>query len=298
MPDAVRKIVPHLWFNDRAHEAVRFYISLFSDSQLVSATMIHDTPSGDADIILFDIHGQRFMAINGGPAFTFTDSLSLFVYCGSENEIERLYTMLSEDGTVVMPLGRYDWSGRYAWVKDKYGLSWQLDVDDINHRQKIVPVLLFVNEKAGRVREAVSFYKSVFPASRTIMEWPWDKSSGMPDGSLLFTQFDLSGYLFNAMSSNRRHDHDFNESVSFMVYCSTQEEIDYYWEKLSEEGHEQACGWLKDRFGISWQIIPEVMDEMITAADDVRRSAMTQAMLKMIKLDIRQLNDAYNNAGR
>ena len=298
MPASLRKIVPHLWFNDNAHEAVRFYVSLFSDSQIISGTKIHGTPSGDVDIIRFDLHGQRFTAINGGPAFTFTDSLSLFVYCGADSEIERLYGKLSENGTVLMPLGRYDWSGRYAWVKDKYGLSWQLDVDDINHRQKIVPTLLFVNDKAGRVKEATAFYNSVFPASRLLMEWPWDKTAGMPEGALLFAQSDLSGYLFNAMSSNQRHDYDFNEAVSFMVYCEKQEEIDYYWERLSDGGNEQACGWLRDRFGISWQIVPVMMDEMMTTTNDERLAALTEAMLKMIKLDIRQLTDAYNKANR
>jgi predicted 3-demethylubiquinone-9 3-methyltransferase (glyoxalase superfamily) len=194
-----------------------------------------------------------------------------------------------------MPLGKYDWSQSYAWVKDRFGVSWQLDVEDINDSQKIVPSLLFTNEKAAKLKEAVSYYSSLFPDSRVIMEWPWDDSSGMPDGSLLFAQFRLAGYIFNAMSSNIKHDFDFNEAISFMVYCDRQEEIDYYWGKLAEGGAEQACGWLKDRFGVSWQIVPEIMDDMMMNTDRDQLARITQAMFKMVKLDIRKLIDAANN---
>ena len=290
------KIVPHLWFNRDAKEAVRFYISLFSNSAIVSESRIEGTPSGEVDIITFNLRDQRFMAINGGPAFRFTDAVSFFVYCGSDSEIERLYERLSENGSVLMPLGKYDWSGRYAWVRDKFGVSWQLDVDDINHQQKIVPSLIFVNKKAARLKEAVSFYSTVFPNSRVIMESPWDKASGMPDGALLFAQVSLSGYLFNSMSGGSlRHEFDFNEAISFMVYCKTQEEIDYYWNKLLEGGGaEQACGWLRDRFGVSWQIVPEIMDELMTTSDRGKLARVTEAMLKMVKFNIKELVDAGN----
>ncbi len=291
------KIVPHLWFNRDAQEAVRFYISLFSDSRVVAEAKIEGTPSGDTDIISFNLQGQRFMAINGGPAFSFSEAVSFFVYCGSDSEIERLYEQLSENGSVLMPLGKYDWTRRYAWVKDRFGVSWQLDVDDINHPQKIVPSLLFVNDKAARLKEAVSYYSTLFPDSREIMESPWDKASGMPEGALLFAQFSLSGYLFNSMSGGSlRHEFDFNEAISFMVYCRTQGEIDYHWTKLLEEGGaEQACGWLKDRFGVSWQIVPDIMDNMMMTTDRDQLARITEAMLKMVKLDIRQLIDAANN---
>jgi predicted 3-demethylubiquinone-9 3-methyltransferase (glyoxalase superfamily) len=295
MKDLATKIVPHLWFVSDAQEAVSFYISLFSDSRIISETTIEGTPSGDTDIISFDLRGQSFMAINGGPAFRFSEAVSFFVYCGSDNEINRLYESLSAGGSVLMPLGQYDWTRRYAWVKDKYGVSWQLDVDDINHKQKIVPSLLFVNERATLMQEAVSYYCSVFHDSRVLLESPWDKSAGMPDGALLFAQFSLSGNIFNTMSSNIHHDFDFNEAVSFMVYCDTQEEIDYFWEKLLEEGgEEQACGWLKDRFGVSWQIVPGIMDEMMATTDKAKLARVTEATLKMVKLDIKQLIDASN----
>lgn len=229
MATSIKKIIPHLWFDKEAMEAVNFYASVFKDSRVVTNSKIEGTPSGSVDIITFELSGQKFMAINAGPIFRFNESVSFFVYCGSESEIVRLYEKLSENGSILMPLGKYDWSGKYAWVKDKFGLSWQLDIEEINSPQKIVPSLLFVNEKSGRVKEALTYYNSIFPESGVIMEAPYDKSANMPDGTLLFAQFRLSDFLFNAMSSTLHHDFDFNESVSFMIYCDTQEEIDYFW---------------------------------------------------------------------
>ena len=294
----ISSIVPHLWFDTKALEAASFYTSLFPGSQIISKTRIENTPSGDVDILTFALNGQKFMAIDAGPLFRFNDSISFFVYCSSESEINRLYEKLSENGSVLMPLGKYDWSRKYAWIRDKYGLSWQLDVEDIRSSQKILPSLLFVNEKSTRVREAVEFYSSVFPDSGVIMEAPYDKTTSMPDGSLLFAQFRLSGFLFNAMSSTLHHDYDFNESVSFMVYCDTQEEIDYYWEKLKEGGEEQQCGWIKDKFGVAWQIVPTEMVEMMSTTNKDQLASVTSEMLKMVKLDIKALRNAYNFLSR
>ncbi len=286
MESRIKNIVPHLWFDKEAVEAVNFYTSLFKESKVLANSKIEGTPSGSVDIITFKLSGQKFMAINAGPMFRFNESVSFFVYCGSESEIDRLYDKLSENGSVLMPLGKYDWTRKYAWVIDKYGLSWQLDIDDINSSQKIVPTLLFVNEKSGRVKEAISFYQSIFPGSRVILEAPYDKSADMEEGTLLFAQFSLSKFIFNAMSSTLHHDYDFNESVSFMIYCDTQEEIDYFWEKLTSGGQEQPCGWVKDRFGLSWQIVPVQMNEMMSTADAAQSARVTAAMLKMMKLDI------------
>jgi predicted 3-demethylubiquinone-9 3-methyltransferase (glyoxalase superfamily) len=295
MATSIKKIIPHLWFDKEAMEAVNFYASVFKDSRVVTNSKIEGTPSGSVDIITFELSGQKFMAINAGPIFRFNESVSFFVYCGSESEIVRLYEKLSENGSILMPLGKYDWSGKYAWVKDKFGLSWQLDIEEINSPQKIVPSLLFVNEKSGRVKEALTYYNSIFPESGVIMEAPYDKSANMPDGTLLFAQFRLSDFLFNAMSSTLHHDFDFNESVSFMIYCDTQEEIDYFWEKLTSGGQEQPCGWVKDRFGLSWQIVPVQMDEMMSTNDSDQLGRVTTAMLKMMKLDIKILKQAFDN---
>jgi predicted 3-demethylubiquinone-9 3-methyltransferase (glyoxalase superfamily) len=256
---------------------------------------ISGTPGGDVDIVTFELSGNSFMAINAGPMVKINPSISFYVYCGSDQEVGRLYNELSNGGMVLMPLDKYPWSGKYAWVQDKYGMNWQLDVDDINSQQKILPSQLFANEKFDKVREAIGFYTSVFPGSKIIMEAPYDKSANLPEGTLLFAQYKLGGYLLNTMSSTLSHDFDFNEAVSLMVYCETQDEIDYYWTMLSDEGEEQQCGWVKDKFGVSWQIVPTEMDKMMLTTDKVQLARVTEAMLKMIKFDLSELRKAFDN---
>jgi predicted 3-demethylubiquinone-9 3-methyltransferase (glyoxalase superfamily) len=287
-------LVPHLWFDKVAGEAAEFYCSLFPDSGITGKTTLSFTPSGDVDIIPFKLWGSGFMAINGGPLFTFNPAVSLFVYCGSGRIIEKLYQELATGGKAIMPLDNYPWSERYAWVQDRYGLTWQLDIDDIRSPQKITPSLLFVNEKNTLVREAITWYTGIFPGSRILMEAPYDQSAGLPEGTLLFAQFSLGGYLVNAMSSTLQHDYDFNEAVSLMVYCDTQDEIDYYWKRLTDGGKEQPCGWVKDKFGVSWQIIPAEMDTMMRTADKEQLENLTKAMLQMGKLDLEKLRQAFN----
>jgi predicted 3-demethylubiquinone-9 3-methyltransferase (glyoxalase superfamily) len=227
--------------------------------------------------------------------FTFNPSVSFFVYCGSDREIERIYSGLMKGGTPLMPLDKYQWSEKYAWIRDKYGLTWQLDVDKINSDQKVLPSLLFVNEKMTRVREAMQHYCGVFPNSKVLLEAPYDNSVQVPEGTLLFAQYKLNGYLLNSMSSTLKHDYDFNEAVSLIVYCDTQDEIDHYWKQLTKGGQEQQCGWLKDKFGLVWQIVPRAMNEMMLAKDKEQLARVTQAMLQMIKLDLKKLEQAFHN---
>ncbi|MBE0539062.1 MAG: VOC family protein [Ignavibacterium sp.] len=291
----MNKITPHLWYDKEAKEAAEFYCALFPDSKITNVTTLHNTPSGDADIVSFELIGQNFMAISAGPFFKLNESISLFAYCESDEKIEQVYHKLCEGGKILFPLDKYDWSPKYAWVVDKFGLSWQLDVEKINNQQKILPALLFVNDKVLKVKEAAEFYCSVFPNSKIMMEFPYDKSAGLPDGALLFTQFKLSDYLFNAMSGQGEHKFDFNEAMSFMVNLDTQEEIDYYWEKLSAVPESEQCGWCKDKFGVSWQIVPSILGEMMSKGTREQIDRLTQAFLPMKKFNIAEVEKAFKN---
>jgi predicted 3-demethylubiquinone-9 3-methyltransferase (glyoxalase superfamily) len=127
------------------------------------------------------------------------------------------------------------------------------------------------------------------------MEYPYNESAGLPDGTLLFSQFSLTDHLFNAMSGQGDHDFDFNEAFSFVVDCQNQDEVDYYWNKLaSDGGQESMCGWLKDKFGISWQIIPRILSDMLNDKDSAKSQNVMQAMLQMKKINIEELQKAYN----
>ena len=300
----MQKITPFLWFDTQAEEAANFYTSIFESSKILNVSRYNESSAkatgmkvDSAFVVSFQLEGQNFTAMNAGPHFKLNESISLFAYCESDEKIEKVYKKLCEGGKVLFPLDKYDWSPKYAWIVDKYSLSWQLDVEKINSYQKIVPAILFVNEKAQRVKEAAEFYCSVFPNSKVMMEYPHDKSAGLPEGTLLFAQFKISEYLFNVMSGGTlKHEFDFNEAFSFVVDCQDQEEVDYYWNKLtSDGGQESMCAWLKDKFGVSWQIVPKVLIEMLGDKNSLKAQKAMQAMLQMKKIIISDLEKAYNS---
>lgn len=159
--------------------------------------------------------------------------------------------------------------------------------------QKITTNLWF-NKNA---EEAVNFYLSVFKDSKVGRRTHYGKEGfeihGMPEGTLLTLEFYLEGKEFVALNGGPHF--TFNEAISFIVHCDTQEEIDYYWEKLGEGGDEKAqvCGWLKDKFGVSWQIVPDILEDMLQDPDEAKRGNVLNAMFKMKKLDIATFEKAY-----
>ncbi|MEJ2103296.1 MAG: VOC family protein [Ignavibacteriaceae bacterium] len=295
----MQKINPFLWFDDNAEEAVSFYTSIFENSSIRAVARYDEAgaaasgrPTDSVLTVSFQLDGQGFTALNGRPVFKFNESISFFVYCESDKKIEGLFQKLSEHGNINMPLDKYDWSPKYAWVKDKFGVSWQLTVEKINSSQKILPSLLFVNEKFSKVKEAVEHYTNIFPNSKIIFEVPNPKIENVPEETLAFTQFSLEGLLFNALSGQGQHNFDFNEAVSFVVNCETQKEIDYYWEKLSALPRAEMCGWLKDKFGVSWQIVPTILSKLLTDEDEKKSQNVMKAMLQMKKINIAELEKA------
>jgi len=296
------KIAPHLWFDKEAKEATEFYCSLFPNSKIKNITSITNTPSGDCDIVSFDLAGYPFMAISAGPLFRFNPSVSFMVNFdpakdpAAEEHLNSAWEKLSEGGSSLMPLGEYSFSKRYGWLKDKYGLSWQLILSNPGGEERpfIVPSLLFTESVWGKAEEASEFYISVFKNAKRggIYRYP----AGMePDkeGTVMFTDFMIENQWFAAMDSAREHGYTFNEAVSFMIYCDTQDEIDYYWEKLSAFQESEQCGWCKDKYGLSWQISPTLMNEMLTKGTGEQVDRVTQAFLKMKKFNIEELKRAY-----
>lgn len=293
----MQKITPHLWFDKEAKEAAEFYAAIFSDSKITNTTTLHNTPSGDCDIVSFELSGQKFMAISAGPFFKFTPAISFHVKCKTKNEVDAIWEKLSAGGTVLMELGKYPFSEKYGWCNDRYGLSWQvIFVGESEIKQKITPVLLFVGAVCGKAEEAVNFYASVFKNSRAdIFARYGKKEEPDKEGTVRYASLSIEGQEFGAMDSAHKHNFTFNEAISFMVHCDTQEEINYYWGKLSAVPEAEQCGWLKDKYGLSWQIVPTVMDEMMTSGDKAKIARVTQAFLKMKKFDVEELKKVYNS---
>lgn len=295
-------ITPHLWFNQEAKEAAEFYCSAFPNSKISSLTVLRDTPSGDTDVVAFELGGQPFMAISAGPYFKFNPSISFIVNFdpsmdeNARENLDRIWGELSDGGKELMPLQEYPFSNRYGWLEDKFGLSWQLILTDPEGEERpfITPVFMFTGEKTGRAEDAINFYLSVFKISKmgSMNRYP----EGMEldqEGTVQFADFMLEGTWFAAMDSAYEHGFDFNEAISFVVNCDDQKEIDFYWEKLSAIPEAEQCGWLKDQFGLSWQIVPKVMDEMMAAGTQEQIDRVTQAFLPMKKLIVADLEKAY-----
>lgn len=277
----MQKITPNLWFNGNAREAVDFYISAFPDSEITSGSKYpSSTDQGLAEFqqnlagqdltIDFRIGDQVFTAINAGPEFSPTPANSFFVNFdplhdeSARQHLDELWQKLSEGGKVLMELGEYPFSQHYGWVQDRYGFSWQLILTNSegDPRPFIIPSWLFTDTTKNVGEEALAYYASVFPDSRlgTIARRPEGQE---PVGSLLFGEANLAGQWVSGMDSGPGHEFTFNEAVSYVITCKDQADIDYYWEKLSAVPESEQCGWCKDKFGISWQIVPETMEELM-----------------------------------
>lgn len=290
----MQKIVPSLWFDTEAIEAAEFYTSLFEQSAIDYTLQLHDPPAVDSDSVFLKLHGQDFMFISAGPMFQLNPAISLMVNCSTTEEVDRLWEALAVAGTPLMELGEYPFSQRYGWINDRFGVSWQLIYNDQPFEQKIVPSLLYVGNQAGKAKEAIEFYVTLFDNSR-VKEVSYYNPKEEPghEGMLQYAEFILEGQEFAAMDSALNHDFFFNEAFSLLVNCDTQEEIDFLWEKLSAVPEAEQCGWVKDRYGVSWQITPTVLEEMLATGDEATRKRVTQSFLKMKKLDIAELKKAY-----
>jgi len=294
----MKSIIPFLWFDDKAEEAVNFYTSLFHNSEKNEITYydklsadVSGRPDGSIMTIDFKLCGQRFAALNGGPMFHFNPSVSFFVECDSETEIKKLWNALSEGGEVLMPLEKYHFSEIYGWTADRFGLSWQISLS-VN-KQNIKPSLMFVKENFGKAEEAMNLYTTLFPDSeiKAVSRYQQDHTS--QEGKIAYAVFTLKGHEFTIMESNQEHKFEPTQAVSFLVECENQDEVDLFWGRLTEKGEEQPCGWLKDRYGVSWQIVPEQLKSLLYSKDLRRSQNVSKVMFNMKKLDLNVLMKAY-----
>lgn len=272
-------IYPCIWSNNNAREMADFYCAVFPETKISE-----ENPA----VVTLEIFGQKLMLLNGGDNFKPNPSISLMYLTTSPQEVETLYAGLIDGGMALMPLGNYPFSEKYGWVEDKYGVSWQLytgKAEDII--QTIVPTLMFVGENNGKASEAASFYTSLFPNSALRGAMHYGAESGEPETSVQHGEFLINNYLL-MMDSSIDHKFSFTEGVSLVVECDSQEEINRYWEKFtSNGGKESQCGWLKDRFGVSWQIVPAQLAEWLKQSPKVM-----DEVLKMRKIDIEKLKNA------
>jgi len=276
-------IYPCLTLKGKVAEAAEFYIKAFGDGKIMQTSPF---------VIQIELSGQRFLLLNDGPSSKPNASISFMVLIETDAEVEKLWSSLIEGGEVLMPLDTYDWSPKYGWVQDKYGVSWQLyRGESTTKMQKFSPTLMFAGDKAGRAAEAVHFYTAVFPHSSITGILNYSEGEGDRADFVKHAQFTIDDYIVMTMDSSGEHGFTFNDAISMVVECDSQAEIDGYWNQLtSNGGYEVACGWLTDKFGISWQIIPKSLGQLMS--DPLRGQSVISAMMKMKKLIIADLENA------
>lgn len=294
------QIVPHLWFDDQAEEAAATYARLFRDATTDGAVARyqeaghehHGRPPGSAMTVPFEVHGVRMVGLNGGPAFRFTPAISFFVTVDAADEVDRLWHGLEDGGTPRVPLGAYPFADRFGWIEDRFGVNWQLSTGDADAMGcRVVPTLMYVGD-APRAEAAVRRYAEIFPDAGV------DHVTPQPDPAdgVMLARFRLAGQTFQAMDgSSQMHDFGFTEATSLMVECEDQDEIDHYWDALTEGGDPaaQRCGWLKDAYGVSWQVVPRELGAMIASPDRERAARVTEAFMDMTKLHLPTLREAF-----
>ncbi len=293
-------IVPCLWFDDQAEQAAAFYAQTFPESSITAVSHYPQSadnpagkPRGSVLTVELSISGQRFTALNGGPMFAINPSISFFAHVDTSAQAERLFAALAKDGTVRMPLDAYPWSERYAWVQDRFGVSWQV----ITGRRQpteaaITPCLMFAGPACGRAEEAMQRLAGIFPDGRIDSVERYAANEG-PEGMVKHGRFGLAGQTMVAMDSGVEHAFTFNEAVSLQVMCEHQSDVDRYWAALSQGGEEGVCGWLKDRFGISWQMVPVGVSKWLSSNDVAARDRAFAAMMRMTKPDVAALEAAF-----
>lgn len=283
-------IFPCLWCDNNAAEVAAYY----------GATLRAKTVSSNPVVVNIDIAGQKIMLLNGGPKFIKNPSVSLMLICNSAAELQQYWDALEQEGIALMPLDAYPFADRYGWIRDKYGMTWQLYFKEgYTAEQRITPTLMFINANNGKAKEAIELYTSIFPASEIegIMYYK-DGEGGDEPEHIQHAEFLINRYKIACMDSSLDHQFDFNEGISMVVMTPNQEETDRLWNGLvADGGSESSCGWLKDKFGLSWQIVPRRLAELIGDQKNLKKSkAAMDAMLQMKKIVIADLEKAYKLA--
>ena len=278
-------ITPAIWCDGTADEAAQFYTDVFRD-----ASIAEQVPGLAATV---SIYGFKLSLINGGNQYAPNPSISCILnfdpllFGGEEQArayLDELYKRLSTGG-VLMELGEYPFSPRYAWVRDRFGMTWQLMLTDPDGdpRPFVIPSFMFGGTNHANAEEATDAWIALFDNSRRGVLYRYKEGGPLDAGTVMFTDFTLRGTWMAATDSGTFHDFTFTPGVSIIVSCRDQEEIDRYWAGLSAVPEAERCGWCVDRWGVSWQVVPHNIAELMADA------ATRDKILHMGKIDLTKL---------
>jgi predicted 3-demethylubiquinone-9 3-methyltransferase (glyoxalase superfamily) len=293
----MQKVVPFIWFEDQAKKAADWYVSIFPNSKIIGEVVLPNTPSGDTLVVYLELNKSEFQFMNGGKMYERNPSISYMVACKTKSEVDEIWYKLSIDSEIIMPLDSYPFSGRFGWLNDRFGVSWQILLDEGEDKiQEITPCLLFVGKVLSKAEEAMNMYCSVIKDSYLIPNhlYRYGKDEAPEiEGTIMYSRFKLSNSEFVIGDSAQPHEFQFNEMQSLVIRCTDQAEMDKVWEQLSYFPESEQCGWIKDKFGISWQIVTYGMEEMMLNATREQLDRVVEAFLPMKKLDIKKIQNAY-----
>ena len=278
-------ITPAIWCDGTADEAAQFYADVFRDASIA------ERAPGFATTV--SIHGFKLSLINGGNQYAPNPSISCILnfdpllFGGEEQArayLDELYKRLSTGG-VLMELGEYPFSPRYAWVRDRFGMTWQLMLTDPDGdpRPFVIPSFMFGGTNHANAEEATDAWIALFDNARRGALYRYEEGGPLDAGTVMFTDFTLRDTWMAATDSGTFHDFTFTPGVSIIVSCRDQEEIDRYWAGLSAVPEAERCGWCVDRWGVSWQVVPHNIAELMANA------ATRDKILHMGKIDLAKL---------
>ncbi len=294
----MQKLIPYLWFDNDAKGILDFYSSIFPGTEVKIHGVLSDTPSGNVEMAGMNILGLEFSIITAGPHYKFKPSISFMVTCESVDEIDSYWNKLIESGVALMEISEYPFAKRFGWVQDKYQVHWQLIVREPDSAglaaQKIIPAVMFSGENIGRAEEALKFYVNTFRDSEVnVIDFYEPGENPEPKARVKHARFTIEGLQF-AISDGNGH-FDFEQAVSFMVLCNDQAEVDFFWNALTADGGKEIqCGWLTDKFGVPWQVVPSAFEKMMREGTTEQIARVQEAFMSMKKFNIARLELAYN----
>ncbi len=293
----MKRITPFLWFEKDIQAITDYYSSIFPNITSSDEHEINNTPSGSVQTKTIYIYGVRFDLMTAGPYLPYNPTVSFIINTESVNEAEKLWNKITLEGKILMPLGTYDFAAIYGWAQDKYGVSWQVMFrTGEQSQQKITSTLMFCGDVCGRAEEAMNFYVNIFKNSHTDYCEKYDGTEPFNDirAKTKHAGFTLDGSAFSVLDSGMISPLTFDQSVSFVVNCADQAEVDYYYSELIKDGGKEVeCGWVSDKFGVPWQVVPTRMLTMLSTGTPDQIKRVTESFMQMKKFDIQTLENAF-----
>lgn len=292
----MQKIVPNLWFNHTAAQAAAFYETVLPNTRVTSTQRypnegLADFQSefaGDVLLVTFEVDGFEFVGINAGAEFTPNPAISFFLNFDPSRDpqarehLDDVWAALVDGGSELIPLGAYEYSPHYAWVQDRYGVSWQLMLSnpDGEPRPFVVPCLLFTGPSRNRAEEALRTYADLFGGEATVAARYREQTQLAAPGSVMYGELAAFGQWVAAMDAPVDQGFTFSPGVSLQVNAAGQDELDRYWAVLSTVPEAEQCGWCVDGFGVSWQVVPDNLGELMAAPGSYAK------LMQMKKIEI------------